>query len=186
MVPLGSLWIPILLSSVIVFVASSVIHMVLGYHRHDHRKTPDETATQDAFRRLGIGPGDYAVPCAGSSRDMKDPAFVEKMTKGPVVFMTVLPGGQNYMGSALAYWFVYCVVVSLFGAYVAGRALQVGAHYLDVFRFVGTVTFACYAMGLPQASIWYKKSWATTTRSMVDGLIYGSLTAGTFGWLWPR
>jgi hypothetical protein len=186
MVPLGSLWIPMLLSAVIVFLASSVIHMVLGYHRHDFRETPDESATQDAFRRLGIGPGDYAVPCAGSSKAMKDPAFVEKMNKGPVVFMTVLPGGQNYMGSALGIWFVYCVIVSLFGAYVAGRALGVGAHYLDVFRFVGTVTFACYAMALPQASIWYKKNWTTTLRSMVDGLIYGSLTAGTFGWLWPR
>jgi hypothetical protein len=186
MVPLGSLWIPVVLSAVIVFVASSVIHMVLGYHRHDFRKTPDETATQDALRRLGIASGDYAVPCAGSSKEMKDPAFVEKMTKGPVVFMTVLPGGQNYMGSALGLWFLYCVVVGIFGAYVAGRALAPGAHYLDVFRFVGTVTFACYAMALPQASIWYKKNWGTTLRSMVDGLIYGSLTAGTFGWLWPR
>jgi hypothetical protein len=174
------------LSAVIVFVASSVIHMVLGYHRHDFRKAPDETATQDALRRLGLTPGDYAVPCAGSSKDMKDPAFVEKMTKGPVVFMTVLPGGRNYMGSALGFWFLYCVVVAIFGAYVAGRALAPGANYLDVFRFVGTVTFACYAMALPQASIWYKKNWGTTLRSMIDGLIYGSLTAGTFGWLWPR
>ncbi len=186
MVPLGSLWIPVVLSAVIVFVASSVIHMVLGYHRNDFRTTPDETATQDALRRLGIEPGDYAVPCAGSSKSLKDPAFVEKMTKGPVVFMTVLPGGQNYMGSALGFWFLYSVVVGVFGAYVAGRALAPGANYLDVFRFVGTVTFACYAMALPQASIWYKKNWGTTLRSMIDGLIYGSLTAGTFGWLWPR
>jgi len=25
-----------------------------------------------------------------------------------------------------------------------------------------------------------------TIKEVVDGLIYGLLTAGTFGWLWPR
>ena len=186
MVPIADLWLPVLLSAVVVFLASSVIHMVLGYHAGDFRKVPDEGALQEAFRKLGIAAGDYAVPRADSSSAMKDPAFVEKMTAGPVVFMTVQPGGQSFMGSALALWFVYCVVVSVFGAYVGGRALGASASYLDVFRFVGTVTFACYAMALPQASIWYKRSWGTTLRSMFDGLIYGSLTAGTFGWLWPR
>jgi len=33
MVPLTSLWAPILLSAVIVFVASSIMHMVLPFHR---------------------------------------------------------------------------------------------------------------------------------------------------------
>jgi len=51
---------------------------------------------------------------------------------------------------------------------------------------VGTVAFACYAMSLPQASTWYKRNWGTTIRSMIDGLVYGLLTAGTVGWLWPR
>ncbi len=186
MVPLSSLWLPILLSAVLVFIASSVIHMVLGYHKNDVKKVPDEDAMQDAFRRLGITPGDYAVPCAGSSRAMKEPAFVERMAKGPLVFMTVIAGGHSFMGTSLALWFVYCIVVSVFGGYVGGRALAPGADYLDVFRFVGTVAFACYAMSLPQASIWYKRDWVTTIRSMFDGLVYGSLTAGTFGWLWPK
>lgn len=186
MVPLGSLWLPILLSAVIVFVASSIIHMVLGYHAGDFKKVPDENALQETFRKLGIAPGDYGVPKAASSSAMKDPAFVEKMTKGPLIFMTVTPGGQWSMGPALAQWFVYCVIVSLIGAYVAGRALGPGADYLDVFRFAGTTTFACYAMALPQSSIWYKRNWTTTLKVMFDGLVYGSLTAGTFGWLWPR
>ena len=186
MVPLGSLWLPIVVSAVLVFVASSVIHMVLGYHRTDMRQVPDEEATQDAFRRLGIGSGDFAVPCATRSQDMKSPAFVERMAKGPIVIMTVLPGGHSFMGASLAQWFVYCLVVSVFAGYVAGRALPPGSNYLDVFRFAGTMAFACYAMALPQASIWFKRSWATTAKSMLDGLIYGSLTAGAFGWLWPR
>ena len=186
MVPLSSLWLPVLVSAVIVFLASSVIHMVLPFHKKDMQKVPDEDAVQDAFRRIGIGPGDYAVPSAGSSQGMKDPAFIERMAKGPVVFMTVIPGGHSFMGTSLALWFCYCIVVSVFGGYIGGRALAPGAQYLDVFRFVGTVAFACYAMSLPQASIWYKRNWGTTIRSMIDGLVYGLLTAGTFGWLWPR
>lgn len=186
MVPLSALWLPVVLSAVLVFLASSVIHMVLPIHKKDLKKVPDEDAFQDAFRRMGITPGDYAVPCAGSSHAMKEPAFVEKMAKGPVVFMTVLAGGHTFMGTSLALWFAYCLVVGVFGGYVGGRALAPGASYLDVFRFVGTVAFACYAMSLPQASIWYKRNWGTTVRSMIDGLVYGSLTAGTFGWLWPK
>ena len=34
--------------------------------------------------------------------------------------------------------------------------------------------------------IWYRRSLLTTIKSSVDGLIYALLTAGTFGWLWPR
>jgi len=186
MVPISALWLPILLSAVAVFLASSVIHMALPIHKNDFKKVPDEDALQDAVRRLAIAPGDYAVPNAGSSQGMKEPAFVERMAKGPLVFMTVIAGGHSFMGTSLALWFVYCVAVSVFGAYVGGRALAPGADYLDVFRFVGTVAFACYAMSMPQASIWYKRSWATTVKSMFDGLIYASLTAGMFGWLWPR
>jgi hypothetical protein len=186
MVSLTSLWLPILLSAVVVFVASSIIHMALGYHAGDFKKVPDENALQEAFRRLGVAPGDYGLPKAESSRAMNDPAFLEKMKAGPIVFMTVRPGGEWSMGPALAQWFLYCVVVSLVGGYVAGRALSPGADYLDVFRFAGTTTFACYSMSLPQTSIWYKRSWSTTLKVMFDGLIYSALTAGMFGWLWPR
>ena len=186
MVSLTSLWLPILLSAVLVFIASSVIHMVLGYHAGDFRKVPDEGALQESFRRLGVAPGDYGVPKAESSRAMNDPAFLEKMKAGPIIFMTVRPGGAWSMGPALAQWFLYSLVVSLVAAYVAGRALAPGADYLDVFRFAGTTAFACYSMALPQTSIWYGRSWSTTLKVMFDGLIYGALTAGAFGWLWPR
>ena len=42
MVSISALWLPILLSAVIVFVASSIIHMVLPVHRGDYRKLPEE------------------------------------------------------------------------------------------------------------------------------------------------
>jgi hypothetical protein len=186
MVPLLSLWAPILVSAVIVFVASSIIHMVLPYHRNDLRRFAREDELLDALRRLDIAPGDYAAPHAGSPEGMRNPEFIAKMKKGPLVLMTVSPGSAPSMASNLTLWFLYTVLVSVFAAYVAGRALAPGAHYLGVFRFAGAVAFAGYSLGILQSSIWYRRNWGTTMKVVFDGLLYALLTAGTFGWLWPR
>ena len=186
MVPVTALWLPILLSAVIVFVASSIIHMVLPFHRKDYKPVPSEDGVMEALRRFSIPPGDYLMPCPTGPSAMKEPAFLEKRAKGPVLMMTVMPSGPVNMGTPLAQWFVYCVVVGLFAGYVAGAALPAGAPYLSVFRFVGTVAFVGYSMAVWQNSIWYKRAWGITLRVTIDGLIYGLLTAGTFGWLWPR
>jgi hypothetical protein len=140
----------------------------------------------EALRRFDIPPGDYIVPCAGSPEGMKKPEFVEKMTKGPVAFVTVMPAGPPSMRQSLALWFMYCLLVGVVAAYVAGRALDPDATYLDVFRFAGTTAFAGYALALPQNSIWLKRKWSTTLKQVFDGFVYSLMTAGTFGWLWPR
>jgi hypothetical protein len=180
-----SLWIPILLSAVIVFVASSIIHMLLQYHRSDFKKIPSEEEVMENLRKVEIPPGDYVIPCAGSMKEWKTPEFIEKTTKGPVAFMTVIPSGPPAMGKSLALWFVYCIVVGIFAAYITSRALAPGAPYLAVFRFSGCVAFIGYALALWQNTIWYKRSCSATLKSTFDGLVYALLTAGTFGWLWP-
>jgi len=186
MVPVMSLWIPILGSAVLVFAASSLLHMVLPWHRNDLRRVPKEDEVMNALRRFSLPPGDYFVPHASSPEASRSPEFVERMKKGPVIVMTVLPSGPPEMGTSLTLWFLFSVVVGIFAAYIAGRALQPGAHYLGVFRFVGCSAFMGYSLALLQHSIWYKRNWGTTTRSMIDGLVYALLTAGMFGWLWPR
>lgn len=185
MVSLTSLWLPILLSGVFVFIVSSIIHMLLSYHRSDVKSLADEDGVQAAMRPFNIPPGDYVIPHAGSTEAMKSPEFAEKCNKGPVVFMTVVPNGLPQMGSSLAQWFGYCVLVGLFAGYVASRSLAPDAHYLAVFRFVGTVAYVGYGLALLQNSIWWKKSWSANLKSQFDALIYGLVTAGTFGWLWP-
>ena len=185
MVPLVSLWIPILAAAALVFVVSSIIHMVLGYHRNDLARVPSEDGVMDALRPFNLSPGDYMLPYAGTSAAMKDPQFTEKLKRGPVAMLRAYPSGPFSMGASLAQWFAYCVLVSLFAAYIAGRALGPGVPYLDVFRFSGTVAFAGYALAQMQDSIWYKRKWSTTLKNMFDGLIYALVTAGVFGWLWP-
>ncbi|MBM2812907.1 MAG: hypothetical protein HW416_3666 [Chloroflexi bacterium] len=186
MTGLIALWLPILLSAVIVFVVSSIIHMVLPWHKSDYSKVPNEDRVRDTLRPLAIPPGDYVIPRPANSQDMKSPEFTEKMNQGPVMVLTVVPNGPVSMGRNLVLWFLYCVVVGLVAAYVAGRALPAGAHYLRVFQLVGASAFAGYTLALWQMSIWYRRAWSTTIKATCDGFIYALLTAGTFGWLWPR
>jgi hypothetical protein len=181
-----ALWIPIIVSAVFVFVASSIIHMMLPWHKSDYGGLPNEDGVMNALRPFNIPPGDYMVPRPASSTDMSSPEFKAKMEKGPVVIMTVRPSGTWNMGKTMGSWFVYSVVVSFFAAYVAGRANPVGANYLHVFRFVGVTAFLAYSAALWQMQIWYGRSTSTTIKSTIDGLIYACLTAGVFGWLWPR
>ena len=186
MVPVMSLWLPILLSAVIVFVASFIIHMMLRYHRSDFAGVAAEDELMDAVRKHNLAPGDYMVPRAGSPEAMKSTQYQEKVKKGPVLVMTVFPGGGLNMTPQLVQWFLYCVVVSVFAAYVAGRAVPAGTEYLKVFRYAGVTAFTAYSLALWQDSIWYRRKVSTTIKNNIDGLIYGLLTAGTFGWLWPR
>jgi hypothetical protein len=185
MVSVVSLTIPILVAAVLVFIASSIIHMVLPIHRSDFGRVPDEDGVMEALRRFKIPPGDYMLPSAGTPAAMKDPAFLARRDKGPIVVMTVMPPGPPSMGTPLLLWFLYSILIGVFAAYIAGRALTPGAHYLDVFRFAGASAFMGYSLGLLPQSIWYKKAWSATLKSVVDGLVYALLTAGTFGWLWP-
>ena len=186
MVPVLSLLIPIALSAVFVFIASSIIHMVLPIHRGDLRRLPREDEVREALRGFAIPPGDYAVPIAGSMAAMKDPAFQAKMNEGPVALITVGPNGPPTIGTSLILWFIYSLVVSVFAGYIAGSALQPGAPYAAVLRFAACTAFAGYSLALAQSSIWSRRSWMTTWKSMFDGLIYALLTGATFGWLWPH
>ena len=185
MVPLASLWVPIVLAGFLVFLASNVIHMVLPYHRSDYKTLPAENDVQLALRKFNIPYGDYMLPRAGSMAAMKDPAFLDKMKNGPVALITVMSGEFN-MGALLVKWFLFCVVVSLFAGYLASRTLPSGAPYLHVSQIASTAAFMGYGLGAIPQSIWFRKSWATTAKTLFDALIYGFITGGTFGWLWPR
>jgi hypothetical protein len=186
MVPISALWIPILLSAVIVFVASSVLHMVLPYHKSDYRKLPEEDRVVDVLRAAGVTPGPaYHFPHT-THIEMKSPEVVEKFKRGPIGLLTVIPSGPPAMGKYLGMWFVYCVVVGIFAAFVAGSTLRPGTRYLVVFHLTGLAAFLAYGVGHLQDSIWRGQFWGVTAKHVFDGLIYALLTAGTFGWLWPR
>ncbi|MBI4721177.1 MAG: hypothetical protein HY770_08175 [Chitinivibrionia bacterium] len=144
----SALWLPILLSAVFVFIASSILHMA----------TPLE---------------------------MKDPDAVKKFEQGPVGILTVLPNGKPKMGKSLVLWFLYIVFINIFVGYAAALGLERGTDYLMVFRVTGAIAVLAYVAAPLYEHIWKGQSCATTFRFIIGGVIYGLLTAGTFGWLWP-
>lgn len=185
MTPLSALWLPIVLSAVIVFVASSIMHMVLPYHRSDYEKLPDEDGVLAALRGAGLKRGLYVFPFT-THKDMKSPAVIEKYKQGPVGMLTVFPSGPPVMPKFLGLWFAYCLLVGFFVAYLTAHTVVPGAYYLRVFRVVGTAAFLAYSLGNVSNSIWKGQTWSMTIKESIDGLVYALLTAGTFGWLWPR
>jgi hypothetical protein len=185
-IPITSLWLPILAASILVFFASFLINAVLGFHKNDFRKLPDEDGVLTALQRFEMPAGDYMMPYVRGPESLKSEELRGKLERGPVAHFTVMPAhAMTSMGPQLVQWFAYLVLVGIIVAYLAGRMLAPAAEYLDVFRLTGTVAFACYAMALMQRPIWYWSSWSATLRSMFDGLVYAVLTAGAFGWLWP-
>jgi len=186
MVHLGSLWLPILLSAVLVFITSSIVHMVLKYHHRDYTKLPNEDAVRAAIRSGNPAPAQYIIPYCPSPKEMQTPEMTKKYTEGPVAVINLIRPGVPAMGKNLTQWFVFILIVSLLIAYVAAHSIPSGARYLHVFRIVGAVGFLAYAAGQFPAAIWMGKPWKVAWKEAFDGLLYGLVTAGTFGWLWPR
>jgi hypothetical protein len=186
MVSLGSLWLPIVLSAVLVFIASSIIHMVLKYHNKDYTRLPNEDAVRAAIRTGNPLPGQYIIPYCSDMKEMEKPEVKQKYIEGPVGVLNLLQPGLPKMGKNLSQWFVFILVVSFFIAYIAAHSIPAGARYLEVFRVVGATGFLAYGAGQFTSAIWMGKPWKVAWKEAFDGLIYGLVTAGTFGWLWPR
>jgi hypothetical protein len=185
MVSLAALWLPILLAAVIVFFASSIMHMVLPYHRGDYKQLPDEEKILGVLRAAGLQRGLYVLPFA-THKNMKSPELQEKYKQGPVGMLTVAPNGPPAMPKFLGLWFGYCLVIGFFVAYLTGHTLAPGTRYLVVFRIAGAAAFPAYGLGTLSNGIWKGQPWSMVIKEAFDGLVYALLTAGTFGWLWPR
>jgi len=186
MVSLGSLWLPVLLSAILVFIASAIIHMVLKYHNTDYTRLPNEDAVRAAIRAGNPAPAQYIMPYCSEMKQMETPEMQQKYAEGPVAVLNLMPSGRPNMGKSLTQWFVFSLVISLFIGYIAAHAVPAGTAYLPVFRVVGAIGFLAYGATQVQQSIWWGKPWRNTWKDVLDGLVYGLVTAGTFGWLWPR
>jgi len=166
MVPMTALWLPIV--------------------RADYKKLPRETERLAGLRGDDLTPGLYNFPWCDSMKETGSAEMLEKYRQGPVGMLIAFPNRPMALGKYLGSWFVFLLVVSFFVAYIAGHTLGAGHVYLEVFRVAGAVAFMTYGLGGVVNSIWFGIPWSNSIRGMIDGLIYALVTAGTFGWLWPR
>lgn len=178
----GTLWLPILVSTIVVWLASAVLHMVLKHHNADYKPLANEDAVGEALRKSDAAPGVYFIPHVPDYGQMKDPAVQEKFVKGPVALVTVMRSGPPTMGRNLMLWLGFCALVSFVAAYLARHSLGAAADGMSVMRVTGTIAFVAYGMSAIVDSIWRAIPWSNTLRTMFDGAIYAVLTGLTF-WL---
>ncbi len=185
MTTLIGLWLPIVVSAVLVFVASSVVWMVLGADKWHVRALADEETVREALLKQAIAPGMYSIPY-GTERARKEAAWRQKVAKGPVAVLTVRSPGLPKLGAFLGGWFVYLLVVSYVVALVCGHTLARGTPFWLVFRVAGAVAFAAYSLGQVPNAIWWGRPWRSALKEVADGIVYALLTGAAFGWLWPE
>lgn len=183
--PFGSLWLPVVVSAVAVWLLSAILHMVLKYHRADYRRLPDEDAVAAALGKDSPAPGVYTLPYCTDPAQMKDPAVAEKFSRGPVAMITVMKSGPPAMGKTLVQWLLFCLLTSFVAAYVARHGLEPGLAGVEVWQIIGSVAFVGYGFGALQASIWAGVPWSNAFRALFDSLLYALVTAAIFAWLWP-
>ena len=175
-----SLWIPVLVSALVVWVASALVWMVLPWHKKDWSKTPDENALRAALK--DATPGTYMLPYCVDPKELEKDEVKQLYIDGPQGFVTITPNGLPAMGPKLGMTFLYYVGVGVLAAYFVSRTVPNG-EYLEVFRIAGTTAFIAHGVAYFQESIWFGRPWSLTAKSLLDALIYGLLTGGAFGWL---
>lgn len=181
---LSLLWLPILVSAVLVFLVSAASHMLAPYRQVEWRAAPEQEALQRAFR--GARPGLYVFPSPEAARERGKPEHAQAWAQGPSGWMALVPPGPLSMGRNLALSFLVNLGVSFMAAYVAAHSLGAAPHYLAVFRVVGTVGVLSYLVGPVYEAIWFWRPGKTVAMGAVDALAYGLVMGGAFGWLWPR
>jgi len=182
---LAQLWLPILLSGVFVFIASSILHMVLRFwHAPDCKGFTNEDEVGAAMRKGNASAGLYMMPYC-TPEAMKDPATAEKFKTGPVAVIYLRKPGPMNMGAFLGQWFVFCLLVSFFCALLAVHALPAGAPHEHVFHLIGLAALLGYAFGVIPDAIWWGHPWRSAIKHIIDGVIYAVITGLTFAWLWP-
>ena len=184
-ISLLQLWAPILLGTVLAWIASSLIHIVLKYHDSDYKQLANEDEVMAAVRNGSPSLGVHTFPYCVDMSQMKDEAMQRKFNKGPVGFVTVFPSGMPPMGKLIGQQILYFLVGCVLVGYCATLALEPGAEYLSVFRFVAAVGFLAFGWAHIPFVIWYGLLWSTSAKYLLDALIYGLIVAGCFAGFWP-
>ena len=180
-----SFWLPIVASAVGVFIASSLVHMVIRWHNSDYRKLPDEEQARAVLKSVANAPGMYFIPHCPDMKEMQKPENIQKFVDGPVVMMTVRAPGKPSMGAPLAQWFLLNLFVSIIAAYLASKMVPADASFLAKCRPIAAVTFMSYAAGAISGGIWSGKTGPVVWKELADAAIYATVAACAFAALWP-
>jgi hypothetical protein len=179
------LWLPILLSTVVVWIISAVVWMALPHHKRDFIALPDEDGFMDAVRKSGIKPGNYIFPDFRDPKVMKSEKTQKALNEGPVGHLSVWQTPLT-MGGKMAATFIVYLVVSTLIAYLTRVALPGAAPFAKVFQVAATAGILAYCFSFIPNAVWFGSYKRTIVANVVDGIVYGLITGALFAWLWPH
>ncbi len=186
MVSVEQLWLPIIAAAVAVFIASSILHMVIKWHKADYSGLPNEDEVRAALRSSAKTPAQYMIPYCADPKDFKKPEIAQKFVDGPLALISIRKPGPPAMGPFLGQWFGLNLVVAILAGYLASKMVPAGASFLAICRPVSVVTFVAYGAGSVTDFIWMGKPFGNMVRDLVDAFIHGLVTALAFAILWPH
>ena len=109
----------------------------------------------------------------------------KKYVDGPIAFITLRKNGPPSMGMPLLLWFVYSIAIATLAGALAMQAYTGTSDAHAAGHLVGMVSLMAYAGGSVQMGIWMGKPWGSVAMDVLDAVIYGTISALTFMWLWP-
>lgn len=181
-----SLWLPIILSAVVVFVISSLIHMVIKWHGPDYRGFSNEDAVRAAINAGKPTPGRYVIPWCRDMKEMGTDAMLQKYRDGPIGQIVLAPNGVPGIGKSLGLWFLFSLAVAVIGALLATQLFGLDpARGRAAAKLVGAVSFLAYGFGTITESIWASRPWTSSAKYLLDAALYAVGSGLVFGWLWP-
>lgn len=185
-VTLSQLWLMVLVAGALCWIASALIHMLFKYHNADYAALPNEADVAATLNKTKLNPAFYSLTFCKDMSEMSQDSMQKKFADGPVAMLTIFPNGMPPMGKLLTQQLLYFILGSALIAYVTSMAIPVAADYMVVFRLVFVVAFLAYVWGQIPHSIWLGIPWSNCLRYALDAVIFASITAGVFAWLWPN
>jgi mannitol-specific phosphotransferase system IIBC component len=175
-----ALWLPILVSAVVLFIASSIAWTVLTHHFHDHNKLPNEEEFMAQVRSMELPNATYIFPLYLSHKDAQNPDNVKRYNDGPrgVIMLWDVPNIGRNLGLTFLYFFIIATVT----AYIGWASMGPGVGFLKAFQVIGAIGVLVFASSGQLNAIWFPRR---TLNDFLDGVVFGVLMGLVFGLLWP-
>ena len=178
------LWLPILLTTVGIWMASTIIWTVMPHHAKDFSPVPNEDAFLSALKGLTLPQGSYQFPHCGSHKNSRDPEFQRKWKEGPAGTINVMK--CDGMGKNIILTVVVQLLASTITAYLGSLVLARGLDFMPVFRFFATAGVLTWCFASLPNQIWFGASRNVKVACVIDGVIYAAITGAIFAALWPK
>lgn len=183
-VTIAELWLPLLIASVVVFFASSIMWMAMPHHKKDIVFIGDkETEFLKTLNNLDLKPALYMYPGC-EMKDLKTDEGAAKWNTGPWGVITIYPNKPNF-GMNLFKTFIAYFCITLFVVYITGLSVAHGENYMHVFRVAATTAILGHCMGSLVGDFFMGKPTRFIITCFFDGVVYSLITAGILASMWP-